>query len=238
MRKAQGKQLKFDHRDQARDSRLWTFSNQVHDNIFWTLTSGIGVLTGYQVLILWAMANGWAPVVTFAENPVWFLLALILLPIWSAFHFYWVHRFLHMPFMYRRFHAFHHRNVDIGPWSGIAMHPVEHLLYHSTLLIHFVVPLHPIHLAFGVIYNGPGAAMPHTGYDNLLIHGWRSAPSTTSSITGISSATTAIRRCPGTAGSEPFTTAPRPRPDRSAPGRNRAWPATGHGDFFARAGWS
>ncbi len=169
MRKAQGKQLKFDHRDQARDSRLWTFSNQVHDNIFWTLTSGIGVLTGYQALILWAMANGWAPVVTFAENPVWFLLALILLPIWSAFHFYWVHRFLHMPFMYRRFHALQHRNVNIGPWSGIAMHPVEHLLYHSTLLIHFVVPLHPIHLAFGVIYNGPGAAMTHTGYENLLI---------------------------------------------------------------------
>ena len=126
-------------------------------------------MTAYQVLILWAMANGYAPTITFADNPVWFIAALVLLPIWSAFHFYWVHRLLHVPFMYRHFHSLHHRNVNVGPWSGMSMHPVEHLLYHSTLLIHCLVPLHPIHLVYGVVYNGPGAAMTHTGYEDLLI---------------------------------------------------------------------
>ena len=169
IRRGQGKQLKFDHREQARGNKLWSFSNQVHDNMFWSLTSGVGQMTGYQVLVLWAMANGYAPTITFAENPVWFVAALVLLPIWSAFHFYWVHRLLHVPFMYRHFHSLHHRNVNVGPWSGMSMHPVEHLLYHSTLLIHFLVPLHPIHLVFGVVYNGPGAAMTHTGYEDLLV---------------------------------------------------------------------
>jgi sterol desaturase/sphingolipid hydroxylase (fatty acid hydroxylase superfamily) len=169
MRAGQGKRLKFDHRDQAQGNRLWNFSNQVHDNMFWSLTSGVGQMTAYQVLVLWAMANGYAPTITFAESPVWFVAALILLPIWSAFHFYWVHRLLHVPFLYRHVHSLHHRNVNVGPWSGMSMHPVEHLLYHSTLLIHFVVPLHPIHLVFGVVYNGPGAAMTHTGYESLLV---------------------------------------------------------------------
>ena len=169
IRRGQGKRLKFDHRDQTSGNRLWTFADQVHDNIFWSLVSGVTQLTAYQVAILWLMANGTVPTITFAQNPVWFVLALILLPIWSAFHFYWVHRLLHVPFLYRYVHALHHRNVNIGPWSGFAMHPVEHLLYLSSLLIHLLVPSHPIHLYFHVIYVGPGAAMTHTGYEDLLI---------------------------------------------------------------------
>ncbi len=169
MRRGQGKELKFEHRDLARGNRLWNFSDQVHDNMFWTLGPGVAILSAYQCLVLWAMANGWAPTLTFAQNPVWFCLAFILLPIWSAFHFYWVHRLLHVPILYRHAHALHHRNVNVGPWSGMSMHPTEQTLYHSTLLIHFLVPLHPLHMVFAMVYNGPGAAMTHTGYEDLLI---------------------------------------------------------------------
>jgi len=167
--KGQGKALKFDRRDQARGNALWNFRHQVRDNMFWSLGSGVLQLTAFQVLVMWGMANGYAPVISFATNPVWFILALILLPIWSAFHFYWAHRLLHVPVIYRHIHSLHHRNVNIGPWSGMSMHPVEHFLYLTTLLIHFVVPSHPIHLIFHVVYQGPGAAMTHTGYEDMLI---------------------------------------------------------------------
>ena len=169
MRKGQGKRLKFDHKDQARGNRLWTFADQVRDNMFWSLGSGVTQLTLWQVITMWLMANGYAPVITFAEHPVWFVLALMLIPIWSAFHFYWVHRLLHVPFLYKRVHSLHHRNINIGPWAGLSMHPVEHFLYLSTLAIHWIVASHPIHLIFHVIYQGPGAAMTHTGYEDLLI---------------------------------------------------------------------
>jgi len=165
----QGKRLKFDPRDQGRNNRLWNFSDQVKDNMFWSLGSGVLQLTGFQVITMWLMANGYTPVITLNSNPVWFIMALILIPIWSAFHFYWVHRLLHVPFLYKRVHSLHHRNVNIGPWSGFAMHPVEHFLYLSTLCIHWIVASHPIHLFFHIIYQGPGAAMTHTGYEDLLI---------------------------------------------------------------------
>ena len=169
MRKGQGLRLKFDGRDLTRGNRAFKFSDQVRDNMFWTMTSGVAIWTLFQVVTLWMMANGYAPVLRFAEHPVWFVLALILIPIWSAFHFYWVHRLLHVPFFYTRFHALHHRNINIGPWSGLSMHPVEHFMYLTTICIHWVVATHPIHLIFHLFYQGPGAAMTHTGYEDLLI---------------------------------------------------------------------
>ncbi|MGB5214738.1 MAG: sterol desaturase family protein, partial [Anderseniella sp.] len=41
IRRGQGKKLKFDHRDMAKGSRTFTFRNQVHDNMFWSLGSGV-----------------------------------------------------------------------------------------------------------------------------------------------------------------------------------------------------
>ena len=169
MHRGQGKRLKFDRRDMAKGNRLWNFSNQVHDNMFWSLTSGVAQVTGFQVVTMWLMANGYAPTITFESNPIWFLAFLVLIPIWSAFHFYWVHRLLHVPFLYTRVHSLHHRNVSLGPWAGLSMHPVEHFLYLTSLCIHWVVASHPVHLIFHVIYEAPGAAMTHTGYENLLV---------------------------------------------------------------------
>ena len=137
--------------------------------MFWSLGSGILQLTAFQVVTMWMMANDYVPNITFSENPIWFLLAFVLIPIWSALHFYWVHRLLHVPFFYKKVHSLHHRNVNIGPWSGLSMHPVEHFLYLSSLCVHWIVESHSVHLIFHVIYHGPGAAMTHTGYEDLLI---------------------------------------------------------------------
>ena len=71
MRKKQGLRLKFDHRDQTRSNRSFKFSDQVKDNMFWTMTSGVGQLTAFQVITMWLMANGYAPVITLEDNPVW-----------------------------------------------------------------------------------------------------------------------------------------------------------------------
>ena len=165
----QDKTLKFDRRDQGKNNKLWNFSDQVKDNMFWSLGSGVMQLSTFQVVTIWMMANGYAPTTTFSTNPVWFLIALLLLPIFSAFHFYWVHRLLHVPFLYKKVHSLHHRNVNTGPWSGFSMHPIEHFLYLSSLSIHWIVPSDPILVIFHVIWLGPGAAITHTGYEDLLI---------------------------------------------------------------------
>jgi len=169
VRRGQQNTLKFDHREQTRNNRTFLFSDQVKDNMFWSLTSGVAHLTLFQSFTWWLMANGYIPTLVVQNNPVWFVLGFVLLPIWSAFHFYWVHRLLHIPFLYKHVHSLHHKNINIGPWSGIAMHPIEHMLYISSLCIHWLIASHPLHVIFHVIWLGPGAAMSHTGYENLLI---------------------------------------------------------------------
>lgn len=169
IRKGQGQELKFDRRHLGKKSKLWDFSDQVYDNMFWSLGSGVAQLTFFMVLTMWLIANGYAPSITAISNPFWFTTSVILLPIYSAFHFYWIHRLLHVPILYKKVHFLHHRNVNVGPWSGLSMHPIEHFLYTSSLCIHWIVPSDPILVIFHMLWLGPGAAMSHTGYEDLLI---------------------------------------------------------------------
>lgn len=167
--RGQGSTYKFDARDQATDNGTFTFRNQVHDNMFWTIVSGITLWTTFQVPVYWAMANGYAPAFLFPENPVWFILMFPFLVIWSSFHFYWVHRALHVPWLYRIAHSLHHRNVNVGPWSGISMHPMEHILFYTNFLIHFVVPSHPIHVLFHGYMQSVHPVFSHSGFEQLYV---------------------------------------------------------------------
>ena len=164
----QGKRLKYDARDMAA-GRKFSFTSQVHDNMFWTLISGVGFWTAFEVLTFWMMANGWVPVLMWAENPVWFAAMIVLTPVWISFHFYWIHRALHWPPLYRLAHALHHRNTNVGPWSGLSMHPVEHLLFFSSVAVHWLLASHPIHILFHMQHQALTAATSHTGFESLVI---------------------------------------------------------------------
>ena len=167
--KRQGTRLKYDPREMGGRLRAFTFNNQLLDNMFWTLASGVPFWTAYEALMLWAMANGYAPVLTWADNPVWFVALIFLTPLWISFHFYWIHRWLHWPPLYKLVHALHHRNTNVGPWSGLSMHPVEHAMFFSSVLIHFVIPAHPIHIFFHMQHQALTAATSHTGFEGLVV---------------------------------------------------------------------
>lgn len=168
-RKTQGDRLKFDPRALVAKGRAFTFNSQLRDNMFWTLTSGVVSWTAYEALMLWAMANGYAPVLRWEENPVWFVALLLLTPLWISFHFYWIHRWLHWPPLYKLAHALHHRNTNVGPWSGLSMHPIEHVLFFSSVLIHFIVAAHPIHILFHMQHQALTAATSHAGFEGLIV---------------------------------------------------------------------
>ena len=168
-RKTQGDALRYDKRDLADQKKIFSFKNQLADNMFWTLASGVTIWTLYEVLMFWAMGNGYAPILYWSDNPTWFILLFLLTPIWISFHFYWVHRWLHWPPLYRLAHALHHRNTNVGPWSGLSMHPVEHVIFFSSILIHFILPSSPVHILFHMQHQSLTAATSHTGYEAMLI---------------------------------------------------------------------
>ena len=165
----QGDETKYVPQFGHRGGGRFTFGNQVHDNIFRSLASGVTVWSGYSVMLLWAHANGVMPAISFAGNPVLFSAIVFCTGMWVAFHFYWGHRLPHVGPLYRYVHALHHRNVNVGPWSGISMHPVEHVIYFSSMLIHLVVPSHPVLIMFHGYMLALSAIFGHTGFHELLL---------------------------------------------------------------------
>lgn len=167
--RGQGKQLKYDPREQMDKTRKFSFSNQVHDNMFWSLVSGAGVWTLYECLYFWGVANEFIPTFEFSAQPLGFLVWLLVLPFLLSTHFYMIHRLLHNPLLFDRFHKLHHRNIHIGPWSGMSMHPVEHLFYISSVLIHFVIASHPVIVLLHLYMRSLAPGFSHAGFEKVVV---------------------------------------------------------------------
>jgi len=165
----QGEGLRYDARPLGRNKRKFLFGDQVKDNMFLTLASAVAVWTLAESAVLWAYANGVAPRLHWEADPVWFVVLLAAVPYWSYTWFSVTHRLLHFGPVYRRVHSWHHRNDNLGPWSGLAMHPLEHVVLFGDVVILLLLPSHPVHLYFMLMHHGLGAPLSHTGYDALLL---------------------------------------------------------------------
>lgn len=165
----QGTACKYNRNWPDKDSSKFMFNNQTKDNMFWSLVSGVPIWTAYEVLLLWSYANGLIPMVSPAESPVVFVLLFLLVPVIHEAGFFIAHRLLHWPPLYRVAHAVHHRNTNPGPWSGLSMHPIEHLLYFAPVLLFFLIPSHPVHMINLVSRLGLAPSQGHTGFDRIAV---------------------------------------------------------------------
>ena len=100
------------------------------------------------------------------------LILSILVPSYRDIHFYFTHRFIHIRCLYKYIHSVHHRNTDIEPFAGLAMHPIEHLYYftcYGPLLILptlFQFKLHPFLLFWMGMHVIITPAASHSGYED------------------------------------------------------------------------
>ena len=165
----QNNDFKYNKSWPKKRSSIFLFNNQTYDNMFWSLVSGVTVWTIYEVLLFWAYANNYVTLINPSEHPVVFVALFFLVPFVHEVGFYFAHRFLHWPPLYRVAHKLHHRNVNPGPWSGLSMHPLEHVIYFSTILLFFVIPAHPIHMINLASRLGLAPAQGHTGFDRVVV---------------------------------------------------------------------
>ena len=169
--RGQGREHKFNPKWLHQKSPAFLWGSQLRDNVFWSIAGGCTVWTAYEALMMWSYANGFIPYVDWRTEPLYFVLLLLAMPVWREVHFYWTHRLIHWKPLYRAVHYLHHKNVNIGPWSGISMHPVEHIIYFSSILIFWIVPSHPIHVLFALQFAALAAGLSHTGFDKLVVRG-------------------------------------------------------------------
>ncbi|MGB0930485.1 MAG: sterol desaturase family protein [Chitinophagales bacterium] len=80
--------------------------------------------------------------------------------------FYWAHRAMHLPFLYRHVHLVHHKSTNPSPWTAYAFHPLEAVVEVGILpLIAFTLPVHApaigMFFLFQIMYNVYG----HLGFE-------------------------------------------------------------------------
>jgi sterol desaturase/sphingolipid hydroxylase (fatty acid hydroxylase superfamily) len=151
-------------------NRLYNVNKVIH-NIFWT-TSGIFIWTIFENIFcyLWSTQRLLyiSDLVSFTTfNGISrFILALMGIPGWRSFHFYFAHRLLHFSPLYAQVHSLHHRNTDPEPFSGLCMHPIEHLYYYSCILPSLLFLCSP----FAFLWNGVhlllSPAASHSGWED------------------------------------------------------------------------
>lgn len=160
----QGTRFKYNGKWPNYRNKAFLFSNQLADNVFWSVVGGCTVWTAYEALMLWAGARHLLPSPSWSHNAAYFVVVLLLIPVWQVLHFYLTHRLIHFKWLYRHVHYLHHKNVNIGPWSGLAMHPVEHVIFFSAVLIFLIVPSSPFHIVFIMVRLGLQPAQGHAGF--------------------------------------------------------------------------
>lgn len=96
----------------------------------------------------------------------WFFLAFPVMLFMHDTYFYWMHRIMHHPRLFRLFHLVHHRSTNPSPWAAYAFHPLEAVVEVGIFAIFlFTIPMHYLHFflffLFSIIYNVYG----HLGWE-------------------------------------------------------------------------
>ena len=170
VKKLQGIKFKFNPSWPEKKQKIFTFKKQSFDNFFWSLGFGVPIWTLYEVISFWLFASGKIEIINPNSSPVYFILIMLFIPLFREAHFYSVHRLLHWPPFYKIAHNVHHRNTNPGPWSSLAMHPIEHILYFSGVVIHWIILSHPLHVMYHIFHAGLGSANGHIGFKKMLIN--------------------------------------------------------------------
>ncbi len=98
--------------------------------------------------------------------------------------FYWTHRALHTPKLYKRFHRIHHNSADPSPFTTFAFHPFEAFtITASGLVIGLLLGVPTISWVLVGIASGLNNVSAHLGYEwapkfwhKLPIIGWKTPP--------------------------------------------------------------
>lgn len=103
--------------------------------IFAALATGVVALliTGHMVIYRDPAQYGWP----------WLVASLPVMLLWQDSYFYFTHRLLHTPWLFRHAHGVHHRSRNPSPWAAYAFHPLEAVVNGLvTPLALLVLPLH------------------------------------------------------------------------------------------------
>lgn len=140
---------------------------QIRSEILYSvLSAAIFAVFGIGTYWLWEL--GFTAVYSdIGSYPIWYIpLSVFLVLFLQDTYYYWIHRWMHLPRIYRYFHKVHHNSVHTTVWTSFSFHPLETLLQAVILPIIIVfLPLHTYTLLAILIIMTISATINHAGVE-------------------------------------------------------------------------
>lgn len=136
---------------------------QFRREIVWSaITTLIFATAGAATLLLWqkGATQVYEDIHTY---PLWYApLSLLTAMLLHETAYYWLHRWMHIPSIYRRVHQVHHESHIPSAFTAFSFHPLEGFLQALILpLILMLVPMHPIVILIYLLLMTLSAVVNH-----------------------------------------------------------------------------
>jgi sterol desaturase/sphingolipid hydroxylase (fatty acid hydroxylase superfamily) len=96
----------------------------------------------------------------------WFATSIVLAIFLHDTYFYWTHRLMHQPRLFRFFHRAHHLSTNPTPWAAYAFGPLEAVVQALIFpLVAIVLPIHPLAFLAFMTWQITFNVLGHTGYE-------------------------------------------------------------------------
>ncbi|RYZ22213.1 MAG: sterol desaturase family protein [Chitinophagaceae bacterium] len=118
---------------------------QYRREVTWsTITAALFAVAGSAMLVLWQ--KGYTKVyLDVHDYPLWWLpLSLTIALLLHETYYYWLHRWMHRPKVFRLLHKVHHDSNITSPWTAFSFHPLEGVL--QALFLPALLLFLPMHL--------------------------------------------------------------------------------------------
>jgi Delta7-sterol 5-desaturase len=103
----------------------------------------------------------------FSEHSVaYFVFTAVAFIFIHDMYFYWTHRAMHHPLLFKHVHKVHHMSNNPTPWAAFSFHPLEALVEFGIIpIMVFLIPLHPAAIAIFALYMVTLNVMGHLGFE-------------------------------------------------------------------------
>lgn len=99
------------------------------------------------------------------STPYFFISILLMIFVHDTY-FYWTHRVLHLPGVFKLIHKTHHLSHNPTPWASFSFHPAEAIISAGIIpIMVFLIPCHPFAIFAFLTYMTLVNVMGHLGYE-------------------------------------------------------------------------
>jgi len=161
-------------------TREFSSRQRIREIVWSGISSLIFSISGVLMLILWQ--EGYTRLyIDLNAYSIWYLPVSLLLYLFiHETYYYWLHRWMHLPGVFRKVHKVHHNSIQTSSWTSFSFHPYESLLQALIIpLLLFVIPIHIymllvllILMTLSAIINHASVEVYPAGFESNLIGQW------------------------------------------------------------------